>query len=696
MSGSQGREVRGWEAPVTVAELVNGGPLAGARMYGSGEHPVHQVRIVDDLSVFSSVAPHTAVVLIGAAASGGWAVEMAMRRAWEQAAACVIAPAEAAGTGSSMGSSAVLAERLGITLIVVAADPLVTAVEVASAAARPSAARTQLVARCATRLAEAGASARRVLGVLNAELPGTSVAFVDPYGTRLAGRAAALAPAGQGPWPVEVEVTGPEGTALGRLVAAGPARSAGWPAVVRAVLGLAVAPMTAWAAAERLAASSDFALQSALADRLLAEAAITGAEGAPAVTEAATTATGIQAAIKGTEEGMRTGSDAATTATGTEAATGATGIEAATGAAGTEAAITGIGGVATGAEEVSRRPEEQGAGGVRQEAMGRAGASPAGAGPGRAIRKGEGESSAIRKGEGEGSAIRKDESPGGAWSAGAGRGGAFQGGTGRGGAVRGDAGRGDAFQAGPGKGGAVRGGTGRGGEGQQEPAGEGVWARAVALGWAVRGPMAAFMIRPTGRGPSPGDAERARAVIVATVGQVPVVARGGGWAGWSALPPEHLAERLGRAVQALPWPCAAGVGTPVADLRAMGESLLGAEAAAFLARAGSVARADRMGPAELLAAIPASALMAPATVVLQPLLAMDRDGTLLETLGAVLGEGGAVRAAERLGVHRNTVTARLDRIREAGYDLDDRATRLALQLACHVLGSTAPPPRPAT
>ncbi|MGW0204041.1 hypothetical protein, partial [Nonomuraea sp. NPDC003201] len=69
----------GWEAPVTVAELVNAGPLAGARMYGSGENPVHQVRIVDELSVFGTVAPHTAVVLIGTAASGGWAVEMATR-----------------------------------------------------------------------------------------------------------------------------------------------------------------------------------------------------------------------------------------------------------------------------------------------------------------------------------------------------------------------------------------------------------------------------------------------------------------------------------------------------------------------------------------------------------------------------------------------------------------------------------------
>ncbi|MBF8194707.1 hypothetical protein ITP53_55485, partial [Nonomuraea sp. K274] len=181
----------GWEAPVTVAELVNAGPLAGARMYGSGENPVHQVRIVDELSVFGAVAPHTAVVLIGSAASGGWAVEMAMRRAWEQAAACVIAPSG----GLSAGSGEVLAERLGVTLIFIDDDPLIVAVRVASAASRPDAARTQLVARCATRLADAGTSARRVLGVLNAELPGTSVVFLDRYGIQLAGRRTATRPA---------------------------------------------------------------------------------------------------------------------------------------------------------------------------------------------------------------------------------------------------------------------------------------------------------------------------------------------------------------------------------------------------------------------------------------------------------------------------------------------------------------------
>ncbi|WP_344893496.1 helix-turn-helix domain-containing protein, partial [Nonomuraea antimicrobica] len=94
---------------------------------------------------------------------------------------------------------------------------------------------------------------------------------------------------------------------------------------------------------------------------------------------------------------------------------------------------------------------------------------------------------------------------------------------------------------------------------------------------------------------------------------------------------------------------------------------------------------DRMGPAELLGALPTAALQTPAAVVLRPLLAVDRDGTLLETLAAVLDEGGALKAAERLGVHRNTITTRLERIKAAGFDLDDAATRLALQLACHVM-----------
>ncbi|WP_431923166.1 PucR family transcriptional regulator [Nonomuraea jabiensis] len=553
----------GWEAPVTVAELVNAGPLAGARMYGSGENPVHQVRIVDELSVFGTVAPHTAVVLIGTAASGGWAVEMATRRAWEQAAACVIAPAG----GLSEGSGEVLAERLGVTLIFVDEDPLIVAVRIASAAARPEAARTQLVARCATRLAEAGPSARRVLGVLNAELPGTSVTLLDRYGRHLAGARAVDRPgvarlstevqgtggrpdrrsepsgddggtppevgvgsgvsarsdaglrrdvsarpegsarAGGGVgarWSAEVEVPDLDGGVLGTLVAGGSSRSPGWPAAVRTVLRLAVAPLTAWAAQERLRSSRDFTLRRALAERLLADA--------------------------------------------------------------------------------------------QQE-------------PGEPREPGE-----------------------------------------------------------PGKPG--------------EPEEGGARAEAIALGWPVEGALTAYQVRPTAEA---GDAALAGTLIPAAVGQVPVLPRGEGWAGWSALDPGELAERLHRCLRTMPWPCAAGVGARVEGLRSVEESLLGAEAAAFVAGPGTVARADRMGPAELLGALPTGVLRTPATVVLRPLLAVDKDGTLLETLAAVLDEGGALKAAERLGVHRNTITTRLERIKSAGFDLDDAATRLALQLACHVL-----------
>ncbi|WP_214325063.1 PucR family transcriptional regulator [Nonomuraea sediminis] len=498
----------GWEAPVTVAELVNAGPLAGARMYGAGEGPVHQVRIVDELSVFASVAPHTAVVLIGAAASGGWAVEMAMRRAWEQAAACVIAPA----SGLSEGSGEVLAERLGVTLIFVEEDPLITAVRVASAASRPEGARTQLVARCATRLAGAGSSARHVLGVLNAELPGVSVAFLDPYGRLLAGRQAA----GEGRVLASVEVPDLDGGVLGRLVASGAARSSGWPSVVSAVLGLAVAPLTAWAAVERLSASRDFARQEAVAQRLLAS--FSPVEG---------------------EAGSRTGAPVS------------------------------------------------------------AGASV------RAV-------------------VDED-----------------------------------------------------------------VVVEAVALGWPVEGPVTGFVVRPV----DGSDVVQARAVLAATVGEVPVVRRREGVAGWSALGADELAVRLERCVATLPWSASAGVGTTAGGLAGLGESLLGAEAGALVAGSGSVARADRMGPAELLAALPAGVLRAPATVVLRPLLAVDKDGTLLETLVAYFDEGGALKAAERLGVHRNTVATRLERIRAVGYDLDDPATRLALHLAGRVLRASGSSPR---
>jgi purine catabolism regulator len=70
------------------------------------------------------------------------------------------------------------------------------------------------------------------------------------------------------------------------------------------------------------------------------------------------------------------------------------------------------------------------------------------------------------------------------------------------------------------------------------------------------------------------------------------------------------------------------------------------------------------------------------------LLAYDEQNSadLVSTLDAFFAANGSPKeAAERLGVHRNTVLYRLDRIREiTGYDLDDAGVRMRLQLALHV------------
>jgi purine catabolism regulator len=70
------------------------------------------------------------------------------------------------------------------------------------------------------------------------------------------------------------------------------------------------------------------------------------------------------------------------------------------------------------------------------------------------------------------------------------------------------------------------------------------------------------------------------------------------------------------------------------------------------------------------------------------LLTYDRENNadLVSTLDAFFAANGSPKeAAERLGVHRNTVLYRLDRIRDiTGYDLDDAGLRMRLQLALHI------------
>jgi PucR family transcriptional regulator, purine catabolism regulatory protein len=98
---------------------------------------------------------------------------------------------------------------------------------------------------------------------------------------------------------------------------------------------------------------------------------------------------------------------------------------------------------------------------------------------------------------------------------------------------------------------------------------------------------------------------------------------------------------------------------------------------------------DELGVARLLAAWQGSEVLhAFAETALGPLRGVE-DGQLLHTLYAYLECGGQVAATSKmLGLHRNTVAARLHRLRERlGVDLDDPNQRLALQLACRSLES---------
>jgi PucR C-terminal helix-turn-helix domain/GGDEF-like domain len=114
-----------------------------------------------------------------------------------------------------------------------------------------------------------------------------------------------------------------------------------------------------------------------------------------------------------------------------------------------------------------------------------------------------------------------------------------------------------------------------------------------------------------------------------------------------------------------------------------------ARAAAGRAPAGQVVRFDRMGVHAILAELTGSesAIMA-ARDMLAPL---DRLGALsghaVPTLKAYLDSWGSrTKAAELLNLHPNAVAHRIRRIAEAlKADLADPETRLALQLACHVV-----------
>ncbi|MDQ1665690.1 MAG: hypothetical protein QOH75_1721 [Actinomycetota bacterium] len=226
------------------------------------------------------------------------------------------------------------------------------------------------------------------------------------------------------------------------------------------------------------------------------------------------------------------------------------------------------------------------------------------------------------------------------------------------------------------------------------------------LGWQVDGWCTGVSLQAT------GDVDPLRVLTLteelqrqlATHGvRGPLVERPDGWTMWTVHrkepPPasyRDVVDALTAASQSFVGSVSrlrlhVGVGRPYEGLGGLRSSLTEAKEAVTIAQAagGSVAvqHIDDMGIRRILLGWYASDTFAEfAHALLAPLLQVDHNGELAATLEAYLDrESSATLAAADLGVHRNTVLNRVERLRSLlTVDLDDPDERLAVQLACRV------------
>ncbi|CAM3617448.1 PucR family transcriptional regulator [Isoptericola cucumis] len=212
-------------------------------------------------------------------------------------------------------------------------------------------------------------------------------------------------------------------------------------------------------------------------------------------------------------------------------------------------------------------------------------------------------------------------------------------------------------------------------------------------GWRTSGFHVGFRMLARGR-LDPFELVRA---VRRELGRLPVdshvTTRGRGVLGWLTFADRPSPTDLERRIAALrdlhatagdQFPVATGVGSLQEGGQGMVSTLEEAADAARLAVSRSSSswflHIDRLGLEQLLLAWTGNDTFVPtAQALLAPLTAAERA-----TLTAFLDHESQVAAtATALGVHRNTVTGRMQRIQEAlGIDLDDPEARLAVHLAC--------------
>jgi hypothetical protein len=219
--------------------------------------------------------------------------------------------------------------------------------------------------------------------------------------------------------------------------------------------------------------------------------------------------------------------------------------------------------------------------------------------------------------------------------------------------------------------------------------------RMLTRGWRTNGHHLGFRIVPRGR----VDALELLRFVTSQLAVLPVdshaTTRGAGVTGWLTFTQAPTPAALTQTIRDLhqlhsstlsTFPIATGVGSLTSGALGLATTLNEARDAARLAadraRAGWFVPIDSLGLEQLLLSWTSSDTFAPAAQsLLAPLSTAER-----ETLATYLDqESSIVATAQRLGLHRNTVSARVHRIQSVlGADLKDPQTRLALQLACRV------------
>jgi PucR-like helix-turn-helix protein/diguanylate cyclase with GGDEF domain len=225
--------------------------------------------------------------------------------------------------------------------------------------------------------------------------------------------------------------------------------------------------------------------------------------------------------------------------------------------------------------------------------------------------------------------------------------------------------------------------------------------QATAAGWRLGGRHTGVHVRARGIKPA-AVAARLGAALAANGVDADPIPDEDGWSLWTteardAELPNAVREALLTVEHELPGVrLCAGIGTAADGMAGLRDTLREARRACVLAAARNVPGAvEHIGADNVKRLLSNRYLTAMqldlAHELLHPLLSSDPTGQLVHTLSCYLdNESSATATAAALGVHRNTVLQRLDRIRSLlTVEFNDADERLALHLATRLVQSDA-------